>query len=94
MNRTIREAAQVLGVRERDLRNHLRDSKALNRDGSLAAKHIGGGNLFMDPRSRWVEATKSYQHYAVLMVTEAGIAWLAKRLGIEITITKDKDAAA
>lgn len=94
MNRTIREAAQVLGVRESDLRTHLRTSKALNRDGSLAAKHIGGGHLFMDPRAHWVEATQSYKHYSVLMVTEAGIAWLAKRLGVEITVTKDKDAAA
>lgn len=92
MNRTIREAAQVLGIRESTLRNHLRETRALNRDGSLAARHIGGGRLFMDPRSRWVEATRSYRHYAVLMVTEQGIAWLATQLGI--TITQHKDDAA
>ena len=94
MNRTIREAAQVLGIRERALRDHLRNTKALNKDGSLAAMHIGRGHLFMDPRSRWNEQFKQYSHYSVVMVTEAGIDWLAKQLGVTVTITKHKDAAA
>lgn len=94
MNRTIKEAAQVLGIRESALRGHLRSTSALNKDGTLAARHIGGGNLYMDPRSRWVASRKQYQHYAVLMVTEAGINWLAKQLGITVTITQHKDAAA
>lgn len=94
MNRTIREAAQVLGLRETALRAHLRSTKAVNNDGSLAAKHVGGGHLFMDARSRWIEQRKQYSHYAVLMVTEAGIAWLAAQLGVTVTITKHKDAAA
>lgn len=94
MNRTIREAAQVLGVRERALRDHLRATNSLNKDGTLAAKHVGGGNLFMDPRSRWNPKLQKHTHYAVLMVTESGIAWLAKRLGVTVTVTKTKEDAA
>lgn len=93
MHRTIREAAQVLGVAESALREHLRKTKALNHDGTLAARHIGGGKLFMDPR---VANPKPgfRKHYAVLMVTEAGIDWLAKQMGIEIKEMPQKDSAA
>lgn len=94
MNRTIREAASVLGVRESDLRKHLQDTKALNKDGTLAAQHVGCGRLFMDPRQRWSKPLRKYVHYAVLMVTEAGIDWLAGRLEVSITTTSHKDDAA
>ncbi|MDU4250503.1 MULTISPECIES: hypothetical protein [Pseudomonas] len=94
MNRDIRHAAAALGVSERSLRAHLREHKDLNHDGTLAAKHIGGGHLFMDPRSRWNPRLGIYNHYSVVMVTEAGIGWLAKRLGISITVTQHKDHVA
>lgn len=94
MNRTIREAAHVLGIRERALRDHLRSTKALNKDGTLAAKHLGQGKLTMDTRSRWNAKLQKYSHYGVVMVTEAGIDWLAQHLGVTVTITKHKDAAA
>ncbi|HCL4243137.1 TPA: hypothetical protein N2C49_003043 [Pseudomonas aeruginosa] len=94
MNRDIRHAAAALGVSERDLRNHLRQHKDLNQDGTLAAKHIGQGLLFMDPRSRWNPRLGQYTHYSVVMVTEAGIAYLAKRLGVSITVTQHKDDVA
>lgn len=85
MNRTVREAAQVLGIAESQLRAHLRSINALNRDGTLAARHIGGGKLFMDPRVTTIKHSNVRKHYAVLMVTEAGIDWLANQLGISIT---------
>ena len=94
MNRTIREAATVLDLGERTLRDRLRADKTLNKDGTLAAQHIGKGYLFMDPRSRWNPKLQQYVHYSVLMVTEAGIGWLAKRLGISITVTQHKDHVA
>lgn len=94
MNRTIREAASVLGVRESDLRKHLQDTRVLNNDGTLAAKYIGRGHLFMDPRQRWNKQLRKYAHYAVLMITEGGIDWLAGRLGVSITTTRHKDDAA
>ena len=94
MNRTIREAAQVLGVTEAALRAHLRSTNALNRDGSLAARHIGAGKLFMDPRVTTPKGLGRAKHYAVLMVTEAGIDWLAQQLGIAITHVPAKDSAA
>lgn len=94
MNRTVREAAQVLGIAESQLRAHLRSINALNRDGTLAARHIGGGKLFMDPRVTTIKRIGIRKHYAPLMVTEAGIDWLAKQLGIAITELPAKDSAA
>lgn len=94
MNRTVKEAAQVLGITEVSLRAHLRASNALNRDGTLAARHIGGGKLFMDSRVPHPKKLGRARHYAVLMVTEAGIDWLAKQLGIEIKEIPQKDSAA
>lgn len=94
MNRTIRDAASVLGLGEHALRARLRADKVLNQDGTLAAQHIGKGHLFMDPRATWNKQTGRYRHYSVVMVTEAGIDWLAKRLGISITVTQHKDHVA
>jgi predicted ArsR family transcriptional regulator len=94
MNRTIREAAQVLGISEASLREHLRSRNAINRDGTLAAKHIGGGKLFMDPRVTTPKKFGRPKHYAVLMVTEQGIDWLATQLGVAITNVPSKDSAA
>lgn len=94
MNRTVKEAAQVLGITEAKLRAHLRNSNALNLDGTLAARHIGGGKLFMDPRVTTLKRSNIRKHYAVLKVTEAGIDWLAKQLGIDIQEIPQKDSAA
>lgn len=97
MNRTVKEAAQVLGISEAKLRQHLRASKALNRDGTLAARHYNGGKLFMDPRVTQLAPpgrAPITKHYAVLMVTEAGIDWLAAQLGIAITQVPSKESAA
>ncbi|MDG9926143.1 MULTISPECIES: phage antirepressor KilAC domain-containing protein [unclassified Pseudomonas] len=94
MHRTVKEAAQVLGITENTLRAFLRDKGHLNRDGSLAAKHIGGGNLFMDARVTQPKHLGYRKHYAVLKVTEHGIDWLAKQMGIAITEVPQKDTAA
>ena len=94
MNRTVKQAAQVLGMRESILRAWLRSSGTLNCDGSLAARHIGGGNLFMEPRVTQPKHLGHRKHYAVLKVTERGIDWLAKKMGIEITEIPQKDTAA
>lgn len=48
----------------------------------------------MDPRSRWNPRLGQYTHYSVVMVTEAGISYLAKRLGVSITVTQHKDDVA
>ncbi|MDN6857249.1 phage antirepressor KilAC domain-containing protein [Pseudomonas sp. CAN2814] len=94
MNRTIREAAAVLGQGKRALRDRLKADKVLNRDGTVAAQHIGKGHLFMDLRATWNKTNGRYHHYSVVMITEDGIAWLAKRLGISITVTQHKDHVA
>ena len=94
MNRTLPQAAQVLGIRENALRAWLRDNGHLNKDGSLAARHIGGGHLYMEPRVTQPKHLGHRKHYAVLKVTERGIDWLAKEMGIEITEIPQKDTAA
>lgn len=94
MNRTVKEAAQVLGIRENALRAWLRTTGALNDDGTLAAKHIGGGKLFMEPRVTQPRHLGHRKHYAVLKVTEQGLDWVAKHMGIEIKEVPQKDSAA
>ena len=94
MNRTVKEAAQVLGITENTLRAWLRRSGALNNDGSLAARHINGGNLYMEARVTQPTHLGHRKHYAVLKVTEQGIDWLAAQMGIEIKEIPQKDTAA
>ncbi|WP_347505483.1 phage antirepressor KilAC domain-containing protein [Pseudomonas anguilliseptica] len=94
MNRTLNQAAQVLGIRETALRVWLRDQGHLNKDGTLAAKHVGAGKLFMEPRVTQPKQLGHRKHYAVLMVTKRGIDWLAAQMGIEIKEIPQKDTAA
>lgn len=94
MNRTLNQAAQVLGIRETVLRAWLREKGHLNKDGTLSARHIGAGNLFMEPRVTQPKQLAHRKHYVVLMVTEAGIDWLARQMRIEIKEVPQKDSAA
>ena len=91
MNRTLDETAAVLGLKPRSFRTRLRELGVLTNNGELASKHRDRGYLFSDPRSTWVPAIKQHRHYAVVMVKEAGVEWVAKKLNIIIT---HKDAAA
>lgn len=91
MNRTLDQTAAVLGLKPRAFRTRLRELRILTNDGDLASHHRDRGYLFSDPRVRWNPTIGQPVHYAVVMVKEDGIDWLAKKLGI--TITK-KDAAA
>ena len=93
MNRTLDQAAHVLGLKPRDLRQRLRETRVLASDGTLAAPYVGRGHLYRDPRARWNRTLNTYSHYAVVMVTERGMAWLARRLGVAITITSEAGAA-
>lgn len=91
MNRTLDQAAAVLGIGPRKLRARMRALGLLNHAGELISSERGQGRLFVDTRSRWNPAINSYTHYGVVMATEDGIAWLAEQL--EINITR-KDVAA
>jgi hypothetical protein len=93
MNRTLDETAAVLGLKPRKFRSQLRELRVLTQSGELASQHRDRGHLFSDPRSRWNDNIKGYSHYAVVMVTERGVEWLAKQLGIGIK-AQNKDAAA
>ena len=93
MNRNLDATAAVLGIKPRALRQKLRELGILTQTGDLAARHRDQGHLFADPRSRWNQAIRTYTHYSVVMVTESGVPWLAKQLGIIIT-TQHKDGAA
>ncbi|RMO12223.1 hypothetical protein ALQ47_00241 [Pseudomonas cichorii] len=92
MNRNLDATAAVLGIKPRALRKRLRELGILTHTGDLASKYRDQGYLYSDPRSRYNEAIRAYSHYAVVMVKEAGIPWLAKQLGI--TINEKKDTAA
>lgn len=91
MNRTLDETAAVLGIKPRAFRARLRELGILNSSGDLASQHRDRGYLFSDPRSTVIPGINKLRHYAVVMVKEDGIDWLAKKLGITIT---NKDAAA
>ncbi len=93
MNRNLDSTAAVLGLGSRALRQRLRELGILTQTGDLASKHVGQGYLFADPRSRWNQAIHTYTHYSVVMVTERGVAWLVKQLGISIS-TQGKDGTA
>ncbi|WP_421527288.1 hypothetical protein [Pseudomonas brenneri] len=91
MNRTLDQTAALLGLKPRAFRTRLRALGVLTSTGDLASAHRDRGHLFSDPRSRWNPTLRNYTHYAVVMVKESGVEWIAKKLNI--TITK-KDAAA
>ena len=91
MNRTLDQTAAVLGLKPRAFRTRLRELRILTNEGDLASHHRDRGYLFSDPRSIQIGKSNQHRHYAVVMVKEEGIEWLAKKLGI---IINKKDAAA
>jgi hypothetical protein len=91
MNRTLDETAAVLGLKPRAFRARLRELGILNSSGDLASQHRDRGHLYSDPRRTLIPSLNKCRHYSVVMVKEAGVDWLAKKLGITIT---NKDAAA
>lgn len=91
MNRTLDETAAVLGLKPRAFRTKLRELGILNSSGDLSSQHRERGYLYSDPRSTLIPSLNKCRHYSVVMVKEAGVDWLAKKLGITIT---NKDAAA
>nr|WP_279614142.1 hypothetical protein [Pseudomonas sp. RGM 3321] len=91
MNRTLDATAVILGIKPRAFRKKLREIGVLTQTGELATKHRDQGYLYEDSRSRWNKNIHAYSHYAVVMVKEAGVAWLSDQLGITTT---NKDAAA
>ncbi|OUM06915.1 hypothetical protein BW686_13360 [Pseudomonas syringae] len=78
-------------MKPRAFRMKLREIGVLTQAGELAPKHRDQGYLYEDSRSRWNKNIHAYSHYAVVMVKEAGVAWLSDQLGITTT---NKDAAA
>lgn len=91
MNRTLNQTAAVLGLKPRAFRTRLRELRILTDDGDLASHHRDRGYLFSDPRSVQIRNTNRFRHYAVVMVKEEGVEWIAKKMSITI---KHKDAAA
>jgi hypothetical protein len=91
MNRDLNQAAAVLGLRPRKLREQLRERGVIDHQGELASRYRGQGHLYVDTRSRWNKAINGWSHYGVVMVTEQGIAWLAAQLAVAVT---NKDAVA
>ncbi|MGS0736138.1 hypothetical protein ACVBEG_06100 [Pseudomonas sp. GG8] len=84
MNRDLAATAALLGLKPRAFRNKLREIGVLTQASELASKHRDQGYLYVETRSRWNENIRTYSHYAVVMVKEAGVSWLAKQLDITI----------
>ena len=93
MNRTLDQTAAILGIKPRAFRARLRELRILTKDGDLASQHRDRGYLFSDLRSHWNETIQQYRHYAVVMVKEEGVEWLANQLHISIK-RQQKDSAA
>jgi predicted component of type VI protein secretion system len=93
MNRTLDETAALLGIKPRTLRKRLRELRILTTAGDLASQYRNGEYLYSDARSFFNETIQQHQHYAVVMVKEPGVDWLAKKLDVNVT-AKHKDAAA
>ena len=93
MHRDINQAAAVLGLKPSHLRKKLRDIGVLTQIGELHCTHREGTNFFVQTRSRWNKSINTYSHYGVVIVTEDGIAWIAKQLAINIRKMSLKDAA-
>ncbi len=93
MNRTLDATAAVLGLKPRSFRKRLRELGILTQSSDLASKHRDRGYLYADARSRWNPSIHTFSHYSVVMVTEKGVAWLAKQLGVEVTQHTKDDAA-
>lgn len=94
MNRTLDQAAAVLGIGPRKLRGKLRDEGVINHAGELACRYRDKGHFYVDTRSRWNPSINTYTHYGVVMVTERGVAFLAALLNIPVTQKNNKEAAA
>lgn len=89
MNRDLNQAAALLGLGPRKLRDRLRELGLLNHAGELISTERGKGRLFVETRSRWNRSINGWSHYGLVMVTEPGIAWLAEQLGIPVTRKED-----
>lgn len=94
MNRDLKATAQVLGLRDRDLRARMRDLRLLDSAGELLISPRTEGKLYIDTRRRWVPRIGTYTHYGVVMTTEAGVTWLAEQLGITVTTTAPRQAGS
>lgn len=85
MNRTLKQAAALLGKPQRAIREHLRSIGAIYHDGTVTPRYHGRSLIYCDVRQRWVPQRGQYESYGVLMVTEAGFTWLAGELGVPVT---------
>lgn len=94
MHRTLDDTAAVLGIGPRKLRRRLRDMGILNHAGELSCQNRERGYLFTQPRSRWNASINGWTHYGVVMTTEAGVAWLAEQLGVEVQRMPPTNAVA
>lgn len=94
MNRDLKATAQVLGLRDRELRSRLRELRILSTAGELLTGPRTEGRLYIDSRSRWNNNLNTYSHYGVVMTTEAGVYWLAEQLGITVTTKPPQQAGS
>lgn len=87
MSRDINATAALLGIGPHKLRAHLKEWGALTKDGELSSTERARHRFTVDSRQRWSAQVGRYVYYAVVMVTDEGVAWLASKLGKAVIIT-------
>lgn len=84
MHRNLAETATLLGMGKLKLRTRLKQLGVLTEDGSIEPKYRERGLLFADQRAYFHHGIQDWRHYSVVMVTERGVDFLARTLGIEV----------
>lgn len=82
MTLTLKKAAERLGIGHRTLMQRMRDKGLLDKHNLPANPDMTKAYL-VTRESRWCHETAGMQYPRTTRVTDIGLRWLAKQLGIE-----------
>lgn len=82
MSRSLSQAAERLGLGHRKLMQRMRDLGLLGKD-NLPANPEATKDFLVTRESRWYHEKLGMQYKRTTRVTDIGLPWLAKQLGIE-----------
>lgn len=92
-DRDLGQVASLFGLRKLTLMQKLRAEKILIETNEIAAKYRERGLLYADARQYWHEGIQGWKHYSIVMVTEAGVSFIAGLLGIKPARQKPRETA-
>jgi phage antirepressor YoqD-like protein len=82
MSLSLKHAAERLGLGHRTLMQRMRDKGLLGKD-NLPANPVATKDFLVTRDSRWYHEKAGMQYKRTTRVTDIGLPWLAKQLGIE-----------